>query len=108
MARKRRRGIRSALVLIALLVLAGLGIFLYVTREWRGPGPAARPLTVTVANGSTLSGAARELEKAGAIRSRGRFLRLVRLFGTDAPIRAGEYEVPAQASAADIHPCRAG
>ena len=99
--RRRRRGL-TALVLIAALVLAGSGTFLYVTREWRGPGPAARALTVSVAEGSTLSSAARQLEKAGAIRSRGRFLRLARMFGSDAPIRAGEYAVPAHASAADI------
>ena len=57
---------------------------------------------VSVAEGSSLSGAARRLEEAGAIRSRGRFLRLARLFGSAAPIRAGEYEIPAWASAADI------
>lgn len=102
MAKARRRRL-SALVLIALLVLAaGLATFLYVTREWNGAGPAARPLSVTVAEGSTLAGAARVLEAAGAIRSRSRFLRLVRMFGSDAPIRAGEYEIPAHASAARI------
>lgn len=98
---RRSRGL-SALMLIALLVLAGVATFLYVTREWNAPGPAARPLTVAVAEGSTLAGAAKALESAGAIRSRSRFLRLVRIFGSDAPIRAGEYAVPAHASAAEI------
>ena len=102
MPRPRRRRGRSALILVAVLVLAGLAIFLYATREWSGPGPAPRPLTVTISEGSTLSGAARTLEQADAIRSRSRFLRLVRLFGTDAPIRAGEYALPAHASAAEI------
>ena len=85
-----------------MLVLAGAGAFLYVTREWRGPGPAAEPVTVTIPEGATLSGAAKELQQAGAIRSRGRFLRLVRMFGGDAPVRAGEYQLPAHASAAEI------
>ncbi len=103
MARARRRSrFGSILILLVALAAAALIAFLYVTREWRGSGPAARPVAITVADGSTLAGAARVLEQAGAIRSRSRFLRLAKLFGSDAPIRAGEYEVPAHASAADI------
>ncbi len=103
MAKKRpRRGARSIVIVIALLIAAALATYLYTTREWRGAGPAAAPLSVTIAEGSTLSAAAKQLETAGAIRSRSRFLRLARMFGSDAAIRAGEYEVPAHASAADI------
>jgi UPF0755 protein len=91
--------------LLLILLLAGLGLagaFLYVTRDWRGAGPAEKPVVVTVAEGSSLSGAARRLEEAGAIRSRARFLQMAKLFGSDDPIRAGEYEVPARASASEI------
>jgi UPF0755 protein len=93
---------RRLLVILVLVVVAVAGTFLYVTREWRGAGPAEKPVVVTVAEGSSLSGAARQLVEAGAIRSRTRFLRLAKLFGSDDPIRAGEYEVPAGASAAEI------
>jgi UPF0755 protein len=57
---------------------------------------------VSIAEGSTLGAAARTLEKAGAIESRRSFLRQVKLFGSDDPIRAGEYAIPAGASASDI------
>jgi UPF0755 protein len=100
--RKRKSTVRPLLVLLLLVVLGAGGTFLYVTRDWRGAGPADKPVVVTVGEGSSLSGAARELEKAGAIRSRTGFLRLAKLFGSDDPIRAGEYEVPARASAAEI------
>jgi UPF0755 protein len=97
-----RQRTRQILVLLALAAVAALAVFLWVGREWRGAGPAPRPLTVTIPEGSSLSAAARVLEKEGAIASRTRFLRLVKTFGSDAPIRAGEYQVPAHASAADI------
>ena len=52
--------------------------------------------------GSTLTAAAGALERAGAIRSADRFLFQARLFGGAASIKAGEYEVPARASHAQI------
>jgi UPF0755 protein len=97
-----RRRTRQILVLLALAAAAALTVFLWMGREWRGAGPASSALTVTIPEGSSLSAAARVLEKEGAIASRARFLRLVKTFGSDDPIRAGEYQVPAHASAADI------
>lgn len=85
------------LLLIALALAAGV-----VLHGWYGSGPAGKPVTVTIAEGSTLTSAARELEEAGAIHSATRFLRLAKIFGSDDPIRAGEYAVPADASASDI------
>jgi UPF0755 protein len=104
MARRKKRTspLKQLLVLLLAAVLVAGGGWLYITREWRGSGPADQPLTVSIPEGSTLSAAAGQLEKAGAIRSRRTFLRLVRMFGSDAPIKAGEYEVPAHASARDL------
>ncbi|TVV74886.1 endolytic transglycosylase MltG [Sphingomonas solaris] len=104
MARGRRRGGggRLAILLLAAVVAllaASAGI---VWWGWAGPGPAAQEFSFSVPEGATLTTAARRLEKAGAITSTSRFLRLARLFGSDASIRAGEYEVPAHASQADI------
>ncbi|WP_137898681.1 endolytic transglycosylase MltG [Sphingomonas sp. 2SG] len=73
-----------------------------VVQGWGGSGPAPRTLTVQVAEGSSLASAARELEKAGAIRSAGRFRLLARVFGSGEPIKAGEYRIPAHTSPADI------
>jgi UPF0755 protein len=90
-------------LLIAALLIAGVaGGWFYVTRGWSGAGPLTVTTTVTVPEGATLAAAARAMEKAGAIRSTTRFLRDVKLFGSDAPIRAGEYAIPAGASEADI------
>jgi UPF0755 protein len=94
------RGGLGCLVVIALIV-GGL-LWLSVYRNWTGPGPAWRPTTVVVPQGSTLAAAARELERVGAVRSTTGFLRFARRFGSDEPIRAGEYEVAAHMSARDI------
>jgi UPF0755 protein len=98
--RSSSRGGLGCLVLI-LLIVAG-SVWLTVHRNWTGPGPATHPTTVVVPNGSTLAAAARELEKAGAVRSTTGFLRFARRFGSSAPIKAGEYEVPPHMSARDI------
>jgi UPF0755 protein len=59
-------------------------------------------LTVQVPQGASLSAAAVELEKAGAIRSASRFRLYARVFGSGDPIKAGEYRIPARLSQADI------
>jgi UPF0755 protein len=89
------------LLLILAIVAAGIG-WLYVYRNWTGPGPATHHTTLIVPQGSTLAAAARQLEREGAVRSTTGFLRFARRFGDDAPIRAGEYEIVPHMSAKDI------
>jgi UPF0755 protein len=86
-------------MVLALVLLAAL---FGVTSSWTGSGPAEKEMAVVVPNGATLSRAATELEKAGAIGSARRFLLFARVFGSDAPIQAGEYRVPAHASQSDV------
>jgi UPF0755 protein len=102
MAKRRSsaRGGLGCLVLIALII--GGAIWLSVYRNWRGPGPAQQHTTVVIPPGTTLAGAARDLERVGAVRSTTGFLRFARYFGSAAPIRAGEYEVTPHMSAKDI------
>lgn len=85
-----------------LIALVAIVAAFWVVHGWGGSGPAPRTLTVQVAEGSTLAGAARELEKAGAIPSAGRFRLLARLFGSGEPIKAGEYRIPPHTSQSDI------
>jgi len=89
---------RLLLVLVAAALIAGGAVWL----GWAGPGPAPRPVAVTIAPGATLTGAATALEKAGAIGSARRFLLLARLFGGSGAIQAGEYRIPARASGRDV------
>ena len=100
--RSSKRGI-GGLGCLILVVIALVGaVWLYLYRNWTGPGPATHPTTVVVAQGSSLAAAARELEKAGAVRSTTGFLRFARRFGSSSPIRAGEYEVAPHMSARDV------
>lgn len=85
-----------------LLILALVGAAFWAANLWGGPGPGQRNVTLTVAQGSTLTVAARDLEREGAIRDAGLFLAMARIFGDDTPIQAGEYRVPAKISQSDI------
>ena len=82
--------------------LAAIAAIFMVVQSWGGPGPAPRNMSVVIPQGSTLTSAAGELEKAGAIRSAGRFLLLAKVFGDSEPIRAGEYRLPKGISQSDV------
>ncbi|WP_340315258.1 endolytic transglycosylase MltG [Rhizorhabdus argentea] len=94
--------LRRLIALALIVALVAGGAALWISRDWWGDGPLDKPVTVQVAKGDTLASAARALEEAGAIRSTTNFLRFARRFGPDAPIRAGEFEIPARASGRTI------
>lgn len=81
--------------------LAVIGALFLVVQGWGGPGPLPRNTSVQIADGSTLTAAAAQLEKAGVIRSADRFLLFAKVFGGGEAIRAGEYRFPAKISQAD-------
>ena len=56
-------------------------------------GAAKQDVAVVVASGSSLKAAANMLEDKGAIGSASAFLRNAKLFGSDEPIKPGEYEI---------------
>jgi UPF0755 protein len=93
----RRAGCLGVAVALAI-GLAGL----FLLRSWGGPGPAETNLTVIVKDGSSLTGAARTLEEAGAIRSADMFLVFAKFLGDGSPIQSGEYRVPKGMSASDV------
>jgi UPF0755 protein len=91
------------LIRLGLLAVIGLLIAAFVViRGWNGAGPAQASISVVIKDGSSLGQAATQLEQAGAISSASRFKLFARLFGSTAPIRAGEYQLPVGASAAEI------
>jgi UPF0755 protein len=86
--------------LVAGLALV-VGLFAIV-QSWGGAGPASKTLTVQIKEGTTLSGAAKQLAAAGAVPSATRFRLYARLFGSGEPIKTGEYRLPAHISQSDI------
>ncbi|MGY2736509.1 endolytic transglycosylase MltG [Sphingomonas sp. UYP23] len=85
-----------------LIGLAAIVAVFVVVQMWGGRGPLARPISVQIAPGSSLAAASVVLEKSGAIASANRFRMFAKVFGSDAPIKAGEYRIPAHLSQADI------
>ena len=73
-----------------------------VLQLWAGSGPSRANMSVLIPQGATLSQAATELEKAGAIRSARQFVVLARIFGGGRQIKAGEYRLLAGESQSDI------
>lgn len=96
--RPRRAG--GCAILVALLLAAAA--ILGVLQLWAGTGPSRANMTVLIPEGASLTRAAAELEKAGAIRSGQQFVLLSKILGGGAPIKAGEYRVPAGLSQSDI------
>ena len=86
-------------LIIGLVVLA---LLFGTVQSWGGAGPAPRTLTVQIRDGTSLAGAAKQLQAAGAIRSASRFRMLARAFGSGEPIKTGEYRLPAHISQSDV------
>lgn len=94
----RRAG---CLILLAILAVVALIGFNFV-RGWTAQGPLDRPTTFVVPQGATLTGTARRLKEAGAIRSVDAFLSRAKLLGGSGQVKAGEYALPEGASNRDI------
>lgn len=93
----RKFGCFGVLLIVALVAAA-----FWAAQLWGGAGPGTRNVSLMVAQGSTLTTVARDLEKQGAIRDADLFLAMARVFGDDTPIQAGEYRVPAKISQSDL------
>ncbi|MEO8113504.1 MAG: endolytic transglycosylase MltG, partial [Phenylobacterium sp.] len=81
--------------IVALFLLATLTGG-WVIWTYRGPGPAAREgaaTTVILERGSSVAQIARDLARAGVIRSAAVFALAARLNGAAVSLKAGEYEI---------------
>ncbi len=100
MSRSGRIGMLS--VLIAAALGAAAGGMLWLDQEFRAPGPAQTALRIQVDPGVTVRGVLSRLASAGAL-AHPRLTEIeLRLHGRRFRIKAGEYEIPARASAAAI------
>jgi UPF0755 protein len=86
-------------LLLALAAVAGGFVFV---QQWGRSGPLQHNISLEIAPGTSLSSAADQLEKSGAIRSARNFRLLARVFGGGQGIKAGEYRLPAHLSQSDI------
>ena len=98
---RKRVWIPLALLLL-LLGAAALGGRLWLTMQFEAEGPAAQPLRVTVLPGLSVRGVLARLQAVGALRCAACTQLYLRLTGRSLTIKAGDYEVDAHASAADV------
>ncbi len=105
-SQSRRGGIKSfilfalALALLSALALAAGGYMAY--RMATGPGPSTEDTIILLEAGSSASSIAGDLEAAGVIEHRELFVAAVRLRGVQDQVKAGEYNIPAEASVMEI------
>ena len=92
----RRSTLITAFVLLALFA-AGMWL-----RGWYGAGPLEKQTAFIVPDGSTLTSIAAKLEEDHAIGSASAFLTRAKILGGSAPVKAGEFLLPAHASNAAI------
>jgi len=79
--------IGAAAVAVALLAV------IYVL--WWAPGPKPGPHDLIVKEGTTLGSVSRQLAKEGAVPGSARtYYVMARLFGSNDPIQAGEFQIP--------------
>jgi UPF0755 protein len=90
-----------SLVVAGLIPLAGAGLLVWLVFT---PGPAleAGPLVVDIPAHEGLLGIADRLADAGVVRSRAAFIALSAARGSVRRLKAGEYEVPRDASTIDV------
>jgi UPF0755 protein len=106
---RRRAPVRRPLRVAGKAVLAALIVMIaasgWVVWTYSGPGPAARQgpaTTVMLEHGSGVAQIARDLARAGVIRSSTLFIAAAKLSGAGRSLKAGEYDVPSHASMARI------
>jgi UPF0755 protein len=85
-----------AVAFIAFLALA------WLAWGWWGASAVEKDTAFTVPSGASVASVAEMLEKDGLIASSGSFMLRSKVFGSGDPIKAGEFNIPAGASAATI------
>ena len=89
--------------LLGLAILALIAVVAAVGMLWWSAGPKPGPHRITVEEGSTLASVARQLDAQGAIPGNATTFRgMAKIFGSSDPVQAGEFEIPADASAAKV------
>jgi len=93
---------RLGCLIIGLALLVALFVGGNFFWGWTAEGPAEQEMSVVVPSGSSLYSAAQLLEERGVLKSADAFLNRARIFGSDEPIKAGEFLIPKGASNAQV------
>lgn len=96
-----RQAGRLRIIALAALLLVGL-YAAYFLNGWYGSGPLAEDATFVVPDGSSLANIAEKLEVEGIVDSASTFRARARLLGGSEPLKAGEFAIPAHASASAV------
>jgi UPF0755 protein len=92
---------RGCLFVAVMGILAFVGAAIFAV-GWHGSANIEEDTTFVVPSGSSLTSVAGKLEEDGLINSADRFLLRAKILGSSAPIKAGEFLLPAGTSAASI------
>lgn len=93
---------RRGCVLAAVLSVAALLALWSLVGGWYGSGPLEKDQDFIVPNGASLKVVAARLEDKGVIASANGFALRARIFGGGSAIKAGEFRIPAHASASRV------
>lgn len=107
---KRSRFARNRFVILLNFVISGIVLFILVAgmafylgkREFESAGPAKEATLFMVRRNTGVSSIADALERRNLISDARVFALGTRMHGNDASLKAGEYEIPANASMQDI------
>lgn len=89
-------------LVLGAVVLFGLVVLVWFAAGWYGSADVEEDTTFIVPKGATLTAVAEQLDDEGLIASADSFLLRARILGSDDPIQAGEFLIPANASPANI------
>jgi UPF0755 protein len=95
------RGIKRLFALVVVLGLLAVGGVGYAWHEFVKEGPLADAKQLVIPKGANIDKIADTLADAGVIESRFIFTNWIRVLGTQARLRAGEYRFPKRVSAQD-------
>ena len=87
---------------LLIVAIALVGALLITQILWRSGGPLEENRNVIVSDGATLTSAARSLEREGIIASASQFLLFAKVFGSDDPVQAGEFEMSPDVSPSEV------
>ncbi|MBA3677097.1 MAG: endolytic transglycosylase MltG [Sphingosinicella sp.] len=90
-------------LLLILMGLAALAAVFAYWQLWASSGPADGPHNLIVEEGSSLGSVAGQLESQAMIPGTAQtYKAMARIFGSNDPVQAGEFEIPAGASGSEI------